>query len=84
MSDSLQIAVRIVDAVAGRTDSDALDLPPLYDSVDPGALETLVDGMSAGRISFRYAGFTVTVRSDRSIRLAAGGQSSAGASACEA
>jgi hypothetical protein len=63
------IAEQIVEKAANAADSDVLDQPPLYDVVDPEALETLVDAMSDGEISFVYAGFDVTVESDGAVTL---------------
>ncbi|RQG98677.1 HalOD1 output domain-containing protein [Natrarchaeobius oligotrophus] len=52
----------VIEAVAETTDSDPLDLPPLYEAVDPDALNTLFDGPETGVwLRFRYAGFGVAV-----------------------
>lgn len=71
MNDSPHISVSIVEAIAERTERDVTELPQLYDCVDPDALESLVEGMSVGEVSFCYAGYHVTVLSDRSIHLEA-------------
>lgn len=63
------VSVRVVQNVANTTDSDPLELPPLYDAVDPDALDTLVGRMSDGVVSFTYAGHVVTVTSEGSITL---------------
>lgn len=84
MSDTQQIVVSIVDEVAERSGRDSLDLPPLYDSVDPEALERLVETMSAGEVSFPYAGYDVTVMSDRTIRLETSDQCLPEQAACTA
>jgi hypothetical protein len=63
------ISERIVWTVATAADRDPLELPPLYDAIDPDALDALVDRMSDGTVSFAYAGYEVTVRSDESIDL---------------
>ncbi|MDR9431077.1 MAG: HalOD1 output domain-containing protein [Natronomonas sp.] len=60
---------RIVRTVATEADSDPVELPPLYDAIDPDALDALVDRMSNGTVSFAYAGYEVTVRGDESIDL---------------
>lgn len=69
VSNDASVSVRVVETVADSTSRDALALPPLYDAVDPDALESLVETMSAGEISFRYAGRRVTVTSDGRIDL---------------
>lgn len=60
---------RVVEAVANDSDTDALDLPPLFDSVDPDALDGVVRSMSDGYVSFIYAGRRVTVTSRGDIRV---------------
>lgn len=84
MSETQEIAASIVGTVAERSGRDVLELPRLYDSVDPGALETLVERMNAGEVSFPYAGYDVTVLSDRSIHLEVRDRCHAEATACEA
>ncbi|WP_434530208.1 HalOD1 output domain-containing protein (plasmid) [Haloarcula sp. NS06] len=63
------LSERIVCRVATTTNSDVTELPPLHDSIDPNALETTVERMSDGAISFRYAGYEVTVAQDGAISL---------------
>lgn len=63
------VAERVIQKVATTTNSDALELPPLYDAIDPDALDALVEEMSAGKVSFPYAGHEVTIRSDGTISL---------------
>lgn len=58
---------RVVRAVAEATDTDPLDLPPLYESVDPGALDALSASEGGGtgakgvgpELQFFYAGQVV-------------------------
>lgn len=64
-----RIAQRVVRTVASTTDSDALELPPLYDVIDPEALESLVTRMAQGEVVFAYAGHEVTVESDGAVSL---------------
>ncbi len=53
----------VINAVAEATDSDPLDLPPLYDAVDPDALNTLFNESEASiQVLFHYAGFKVVVQ----------------------
>jgi len=53
----------IVHAVAAVAARDALDLPPLYDTVDPDAVDRLLEGAGPGRavIQFSFAGHDVTL-----------------------
>lgn len=66
---SSPISERVVERVAARTGRDPLDLPVLHDILDPDALDTLVEGMVDGQVSFTYAGHEVTVTSDGEIAL---------------
>jgi hypothetical protein len=44
-------AIEIVDRVAEVEEQDPLDLPPLYDSIDPDALDRLAE---SSKIQFEY------------------------------
>ena len=61
---------QIVDEVADTTGADPLELPPLYEAVDPEAIEALTEHAGADsdlRVEFSYADCTVTVRADGSV-----------------
>jgi len=63
-ADSL--TMRVVDAVAETRGVDPLDLPPLYDTVDPDLLADYVGlcrrtGSRPDRVAFDYAGCRVEV-----------------------
>lgn len=71
-SDSL--TTTILDLVADREGTDVGDLPPLYDAVNPDALETLFEPARkgrtrTGRLEFTYHGYVVTLVSDRDRSL---------------
>lgn len=57
---------RILRAVAARDGVDPIELPPSYDSIDPEALEAVIDARDSGHVSveFAYSGYEVTVTSD--------------------
>lgn len=59
----------IVLEVASRTGMDPFDLPPLYQYVDPEALDRLVLGPGSCRATFEYAGYGVTVHETNHIAL---------------
>ncbi|AFZ72686.1 HalOD1 output domain-containing protein [Natronobacterium gregoryi] len=63
----------IVDAVASVTGKDPLEMTPLYEAIDPDALDALFDQRQAGdethELWFTYDGFDVGVHSDGEIRL---------------
>ncbi|WP_433634804.1 HalOD1 output domain-containing protein [Halomicrococcus sp. NG-SE-24] len=70
--DSLK--TRIISHVAAQKNVDSTSLEPLYEAIDPDALEDLFaphfDGTSrtTGRVVFAYSGYRVTVTSDGDIQ----------------
>ncbi|PGF13876.1 hypothetical protein CP556_22525 [Natrinema sp. CBA1119] len=53
----------VTEAVAEATDSNPLELPPLYDAIDPDALNTLFNGSETNiQVLFQYAGFEIVVQ----------------------
>lgn len=63
--------LRIVDAIADATDTDPLELDPLYEVVDPEAMERFLesDPTGAATVVFTYHGHAVEVRSDGAIAV---------------
>lgn len=60
----------ILERVAAREGVDPLDLDePLYGSVDPDALESLLASGSGVTVRFTYAGYDVTVSGDGRIEV---------------
>lgn len=60
------ISTTIVEAVAEEAGVDPTALPPLYERVDPDALDTLFEPASGGfsrtrKLQFTYWGYVVTV-----------------------
>lgn len=68
-ADTDAASERVVQAVAALTDADSLDLPPLYEVIDPAALDTWVARNAGTTLSFRYAGVAVSVGSDGSVEV---------------
>lgn len=70
-------SVRVVEAVAAETETDATALPPLAASIDPDAVDALLEGdvEDAGtpdsflELSFVYADCSVTVTADGAVRV---------------
>lgn len=58
---------RIVEAVAASTDTDPMELPPLYETLDPKTLIAFVERLDSGKVHFRYADTVVTVHSDGAV-----------------
>lgn len=54
------ISSQIVEAVADSKDTKQTELPPLYDTIDPDALDIIVQEDSI-TVSFQYAGYAVEV-----------------------
>lgn len=66
----------VVEAVAAREGVDPVDLDiPLFEALDPDALDTLVRSASAGtdqssvRVEFTYRGYEVTVTEDGAVEV---------------
>ena len=65
------ISERVVDAVADHDGVSPLDIsPPLFDAIDPDALDRLfADGRTGVTVAFSYAGYRVTVRDGGRVEL---------------
>ncbi|WP_336036356.1 HalOD1 output domain-containing protein [Halobacterium yunchengense] len=69
--ESGQPSVTVSEAVAAATGRLTTDLPPLQQSVDPDALDTLLTrGQSAVTVSFTYADVTVSVNGAGTVEVA--------------
>jgi hypothetical protein len=64
-------STEIVERIAARAEVSSDDLEPLYEAIDPEALNALFaprtngSDRTGGQVTFTYAGYTVTVTSDR-------------------
>lgn len=68
------VSHKVVTEVAAANDASPTDMrPPLYDAIDPGALNALfadrTDASRTGRVSFRYNGCNVTVDSSGQVNV---------------
>jgi hypothetical protein len=65
----------VVTAVATREQLSLDELEPLYDYIDPEALDTLFESLNdgssraGGRVSFAFSGYQVTVTNDGEVEL---------------
>jgi len=64
----------VIEAVAATTDTSPIDLPPLYDAIDPDSLDAITESATPGTtIDFEYCGVTITVTTaddgDVTVRL---------------
>lgn len=67
--DTDEVHERIVDGIAALEGTDPMELPPLFDAVDPDALAAIFattesGGRRAGRVEFTYADHRVAVAFD--------------------
>lgn len=65
------ITERVVGAVAAKRGTDPLELPPLYETIDPDTLGTFVDALTDATATFRYAGTRVVVAADGGVDVTA-------------
>lgn len=83
------VSERVVTAVADARDVDSLELPPLFDVINPDALDQLFDhGLSdgtngPGRVVFMFAGCEVEVHSDGEVTVTAPNKRARGSSATD-
>lgn len=76
VEDAAEPSTRVIGAVAAALGMDPTDCPPLYEVIDPSALDELFQGRPAttGYVHLEYAGFHVTVDSDGGVTLAPAGE----------
>lgn len=63
------VSERVIREIAATTDTDMREFPPLYQAIDPEALDTVVETMSNGVVSFTYLNQEITVTNDGSISV---------------
>lgn len=67
--DTRSATEAVIMEVAERNETPPEELnPPLYDVIDPEALESIFRG-ETGEVSFEYHGYVVTVDHEGSVRL---------------
>ena len=74
IAEGQPITGAVVDAVATADGTDPIELPPLYDSVDPDALDTLFERQREGidlEITFSYAGYGIVVEDGDRVTVSA-------------
>lgn len=65
----VQPSVLVVEAVAETTGTDPLELPPLYDAIDPDALDVLVADGGQSHVEFAYDGHEIAVHEDGAVAV---------------
>lgn len=63
------IAASLVCSVAAVAGVEPTTLPPLQETLDTDALESILGSARGATISFTYAGYRVTADSDGSVRI---------------
>ena len=84
VSSDDDLSMAVIDLVASATDTDPLELDPLYNAINPEALDSLTDSPAFSTFEFEYAGHTVVVErvgdelelSLEPVTIGAGGSSS--------
>lgn len=74
------VSVAVVTAIAERRGVSPTELPPLYDAIDPDAMDALFastrsGGPRCGRLEFTYDGHEITVECDDGLEIAIDGSS---------
>lgn len=68
-----RVSTAVIEAVAERAETDPNELPPLYNTVDPDALDRLFESKGGlapredGTVGFDYAGYRVRIEVGRAI-----------------
>lgn len=69
-TDSRRPSQAVIDAVAAVEGTPPTELPPLYDVVDPEALDNVFAGKaSLGKVVFNYNSYEVSVEADGYVAL---------------
>lgn len=55
------LSMTVINLIADADDTDPVELAPLYDTIDPDLLDSLVDSPGFSSLEFTYHGYTVAV-----------------------
>ena len=64
--------IEVVREVADREGVQPTDLPPLYESIDPDAIDSMISSVppgAGGSIEFTYVGYEISVCADGEITV---------------
>ncbi|AEH38199.1 HalOD1 output domain-containing protein [Halopiger xanaduensis] len=72
------VSISVITAVAARRGVEPTELPPLYEWIDPDALDSLFEptrtgGPRGGRVSFVYDGHDIVVAFDEGLEITVDG-----------
>lgn len=67
----MTVLMDIVDEVATSRKSDPINLPPLYEAIDPEIITLFVDSVNAdtATLTFTYCGLRVVVQADGEVTV---------------
>jgi hypothetical protein len=60
---------QVVLKIAEQKGVEPTELPPLYDTIDPEALDALLTADAVGHLTFEYLGYEVTVTAPDHITI---------------
>lgn len=60
---------QILTQIAEQRNIGVMDLPPLYNTIDPEELDAVIQSLDEGHVSFTYADCDVTVTSKEEISI---------------
>lgn len=60
-------SLHVIEAIADATDADPATMPPLYDTVDPDALDAMLDADATVEIVFEYDGHAIEISGDGDV-----------------
>lgn len=69
VQDNRPPSATVLDTVADATGTDVLDLPPLYDVIDPETLNRLLASDPSVRIEFQYADYRIVATGDGDVTV---------------
>ena len=67
--DNVNLSEAIVLGIAEQKDVTPYDMPTLYETINPVALNELFHERQSGRVSFEYAGFEVVVHGPERVAI---------------
>lgn len=69
ITDYMSVSTAIITSVAAVSNSPPEELPPLYEAIDPEALQSLLQPASDGLVAFHYHEYTVCVTTDERVSI---------------
>lgn len=64
VDEDTPLSLAVIECVSEADDDDPEDRPPLYEAIDPEALNKLFQGRNGGEITFTYLDYEITVNNN--------------------